>query len=155
MLPPCSFTLPDNRAAFRIEGRGRPIVVLHHATEDVGLGHSLVERMRGSYRLIAIDLHSGGAMPAASDALDDVALVEGVLRVGLLPGERFHLVGLGHGATVAFELSQRRPQRLHSLLLFENVEADRAVAVSRLVDRMIRGADALELPLPSRMALHG
>jgi pimeloyl-ACP methyl ester carboxylesterase len=48
-------------------------------------------------------------------------LVESVLRAGLLPGERFHLVGHSYGASVALALAQARPHRLHSLTLFEPV----------------------------------
>jgi len=126
MLPPCSLTLLDNRAGFHIEGRGRPVVLLHSSMGSKGQWRSLVERMRRGHRLIAIDLHGYGStpMPAAPDSFglrDEVALVESVLRVGLLPGERFHLVGHSYGASVALQLAQARPHRLHSLTLFEPV----------------------------------
>ena len=126
MLPPCSLTLLDNRAGFHIEGRGRPVVLLHSSMGSKGQWRSLVERMRRSHRLIAIDLHGYGStpMPAAPHSFrlrDEVALVESVLRVGLLPGERFHLVGHSYGASVALQLAQARPHRLHSLTLFEPV----------------------------------
>jgi pimeloyl-ACP methyl ester carboxylesterase len=126
MLPPCSFALLEGRAGFHIEGRGRPVVLLHSSLGSKGQWRALVERMRRSHRLIAIDLHGYGhtPMPGAPDAFglrDEVALVESVLRVGLLPGERFHLVGHSYGATVALALAQARPHRLHSLVLFEPV----------------------------------
>lgn len=126
MLPPCSLTLLDNRAGFHIEGRGRPVVLLHSSMGSKGQWRSLVERMRRGHRLIAIDLHGYGGtpMPAAPDTFglrDEVALVESVLRVGVLPGERFHLVGHSYGASVALQLAQARPHRLRSLTLFEPV----------------------------------
>ena len=124
MLP--SLTLLDNRAGFHIDGRGRPVVLLHGSMGSKGQWRPLVERMRRGHRLIAIDLHGYGStpMPAAPDRFmlrDEVALVESVLRVGLLPGERFHLVGHAYGASVALQLAQARPHRLHSLTLFEPV----------------------------------
>jgi len=124
MLPPCSLTLLDNRAGFHIEGRGRPVVLLHGSLGSKGQWRALVERMRRSHRLIAIDLHGYGAtpMPAAPETFslrDEVALIDSVLRVGLLPGERFHLVGHSYGASVALRWAQARPHRLRSLTLFE------------------------------------
>jgi pimeloyl-ACP methyl ester carboxylesterase len=126
MLPPCSLTVLDDRAGFHIEGRGRPVVLLHSSMGSKGQWRSLVERMRRSHRLIAIDLHGYGStpMPAAPQAFslhDEVQLVDSVLRVGLLPGERFHLVGHSYGAAVALQMAQARPHRLHSLTLFEPV----------------------------------
>jgi pimeloyl-ACP methyl ester carboxylesterase len=126
MLPPCSLTLLDNRAGFHIEGRGRPVVLLHSSMGSKGQWRALVERMRRSHRLIAIDLHGYGStpMPALPNTFTlqhEVVLIESVLRVGLLPGERFHLVGHSYGAAVALRIAQARPQRLHSLTVFEPV----------------------------------
>ena len=126
MLPPSSVTLLDKRAGFHIEGRGRPVVLLHTSMGSKGQWRALVERMRRSHRLIAIDLHGYGStpMPAGPDAFtlqQEVALIDSVLRVGLLPGERFHLVGHSYGAAVALRMAHARPQRLHSLTLFEPV----------------------------------
>ena len=59
MLPPCSLTLLDNRTGFHIEGRGRPVVLLHSSLGSKGQWRALVERMRRSHRLIAIDLLLG------------------------------------------------------------------------------------------------
>jgi pimeloyl-ACP methyl ester carboxylesterase len=126
MLPPSSFALLDPCAGFHIDGRGRPVVLLHSSMGSKGQWRALVERMRRSHRLIAIDLHGYGStpMPAAPDTFTlqhEVALVDSVLRIGLLPGERFHLVGHSYGAAVALRMAQRQPQRLHSLVLFEPV----------------------------------
>jgi pimeloyl-ACP methyl ester carboxylesterase len=178
MLPPCPFTLPDHRAGFRIEGRGRPVVLLHGLTGRVDPWRALVERLRRSHRLITIDLHGHGSapLPAAPDAFTlqrAVTCVESALRVGLLPGERFHLVGHSHAAAVALHIAQTRPQRLHSLTLVEaGVLAERADAHGRIavptywlragagaeptqeLDGFIRGVDALGLPVRARIAVH-
>ena len=63
MLPPTSAALLDSRVGFHIEGRGRPVVLLHSSMGSKGQWRSLVERMRRSHRLIAIDLHGYGASP--------------------------------------------------------------------------------------------
>jgi pimeloyl-ACP methyl ester carboxylesterase len=164
MLPPCSFTLLDHCAGFRIEGRGRPVLLLHGSPGSQGPWRALVERLRHSHRVITVDV-------ALQHELNGV---DSVLRIGLLPGERFHLVGHSHGVAVALRMAQVRPQRLHSLTLCESmasaerVSADdlrRVTAPTRLVsacdetasaiDRFIRGVDALDLRPSARVARHG
>jgi len=126
MLPPTSAALLDASVGFHIEGRGRPVVLLHSSMGTKGQWRGLVERMRRSHRLIAIDLHGYGAspMPAAGQPFTlqhEVRLIESVLEVALLPGETFHLVGHSYGGAVALELAQKRPRRLLSLALYEPV----------------------------------
>lgn len=126
MLPPSSAALLDSRVGFHIEGRGRPVVLLHSSMGSKGQWRMLVERMRRSHRLIAIDLHGYGASPMPTPGQPftlqhEVRLIESVLRVALLPGEKFHLVGHSYGAAVALQLARWRPQRLHSLALYEPV----------------------------------
>ncbi|HEU5293160.1 MAG TPA: alpha/beta hydrolase [Burkholderiaceae bacterium] len=124
MLPPNSVALLDSRVGFHIEGRGRPIVLLHSSMGSKGQWRLLVERMRRSHRLIAIDLYGYGASPMPDPRVPfslqhEVRLVESVLRVALLPGETFHLVGHSYGAAVALQLASWRPYRLQSLALYE------------------------------------
>lgn len=185
MLPPCSLTVLDQRAGFHIEGRGRPVVLLHASLGSKGQWRALVERMRHSHRLIAIDLHGYGGtpMPARAEGFalhHEVELVDSVLRVGLLPGERFHLVGHAYGAAVALRLAQARPHRLRSLTLCEpttfhllppehderrEIDALRAEVMHRLrLGAALRAAQAFvdhgagagafaRLPLPLQQAL--
>jgi pimeloyl-ACP methyl ester carboxylesterase len=173
MLPPC------HDACFHIEGRGRPVVLLHGSMGSNARCRTLVERMRHSHRLITVDLHRDGSapLPAEPDAFTlqrALKCIERVLRVGLLPGERFHLVGHSHAAAVALHVAQARPQRLRSLTLFETgPAAERAAAGCRVtvptrwlragaglvptreLDGFIRGVDTLELPVAARVAVHG
>jgi pimeloyl-ACP methyl ester carboxylesterase len=126
MLPPHSMALLDCRVGFHIEGRGRPVVLLHSSMASKGQWRELVERMRRSHRLIAIDLHGYGETPMPDGARPftlrhEAELVARVLRVALLPGERFHLVGHSYGAAVALQLAQWRPRSLRSVTLYEPV----------------------------------
>ena len=164
MLPPCSFTLPDHRAGFQIAGRGRPVVLLHGGLASNGTVRTLVEHLSLSHRVITID----------SAPLRETGWVEGVLRVGLLPGERFHLIGCSQGVEPALHIAQARPHRLHSLTLCDAVAATdgprdedpgRTSAPTRwpsdgaeqasAIARIIRGIDALDLQPGARVALHG
>jgi pimeloyl-ACP methyl ester carboxylesterase len=126
MLPPSSAALLDSRVGFHVEGRGRAVVLLHSSMGSKGQWRTLVERMRRSHRLIAIDLYGYGASPMPDPRLPftlqhEVRLVESVLRVALLPGETFHLVGHSYGGAVALQLARWRPHRLRSLALYEPV----------------------------------
>lgn len=148
MLPPCSFTLLDHRAGFRIEGRGRPVVLLHGSTGSKGPWRALVERLARSHRMIVVDLHDRY----------EKAFVDSVLRIGLLPGERFHLIGQSQGAAMAMRVAQATPRRLLSLALCEpaGLTELRRVAVPTMlpscndepmpvIERFIRDVDAREL----------
>src|SRR5882672_2567646 len=110
---------------FHIEGRGPPVVLLHSSMSSKSQWRELIESLRDSYRLIAIDLLGYGesAMPGASYSLnDEVHLVESVLARELQPGEHFHLIGHSFGGVVALQLAaQPQSQGLRSLTLFEPI----------------------------------
>lgn len=126
MLPPSSAALLDSRVGFHIEGRGRPVVLLHSSMGSKGQWSALVDRLRRSHRLIAIDLHGYGTspMPPAGwpfTLQHEVRLIDSVLQLALLPGEAFHVVGHSYGAAVALQLARAKPQRVLSLALYEPV----------------------------------
>ena len=108
----------------RIEGDGPAIVLLHSSMASKSQWRSLTECMRGTYRLIAIDLHGYGdsAMPQCPgqfSLVDEVRLVQAKLAQVLAPEECFHLVGHSFGGGVALRLAHASPERLHSLCLYE------------------------------------
>lgn len=85
---------------------------------------TLIESMRGTHRLIAIDLHGYGdsAMPESCERHslgDEVRLVQSKLAQVLAPAERFHLVGHSFGGGVALRLAHANPERIRSLTLYE------------------------------------
>jgi pimeloyl-ACP methyl ester carboxylesterase len=108
----------------RIEGDGPAIVLLHSSMGSKSQWSSLTECMRGTHRLIAIDLHGYGdsAMPHCAGQFllaDEVQLVQAKLAQVLAPEERFHLVGHSFGGGVALQLAHASPERLCSLSLYE------------------------------------
>lgn len=117
----------SGRVGVRIEGHGPPIVLLHSSMSSKNQWNELIESLRGSFRLIAIDLlgYGDSAMspPGAGYRLEDeVRLVEGVLSRELRPGEPFHLIGHSYGGVVALQLaSQASGPRVRSLSLFEPI----------------------------------
>ena len=121
-------TLPvaaaEMKIGARVEGQGPAVVLLHSSMGSKSQWRTLMEGMRGTHRLIAIDLHGYGesAMPESGGRhtlLDEVQLVQLKLAQVLEPGERFHLVGHSFGGGVALRLAHADPDRVRSLTLFE------------------------------------
>lgn len=108
----------------RVEGNGPAIVLLHSSMASKSQWRTVMERMRGTHRLVAIDLHGYGdtTMPECGGQhclADEVRLVRSTLAQVLAPGERFHLVGHSFGGGVALRLAHASPERIRSLCLYE------------------------------------
>jgi pimeloyl-ACP methyl ester carboxylesterase len=98
-------------------------VLLHSSMSSKSQWRELIESLRGSYRLIAIDLLGYGesAMPGDGYSLaHEVSLVESVLARELQADERFHLIGHSYGGIVALQMAVES-HRLRSLSLFEPI----------------------------------
>jgi pimeloyl-ACP methyl ester carboxylesterase len=122
---PQPFPPADNTGA-HVEGQGSAIVLLHSAMSSRKQWREFIQGMRGTHRLIAIDLLGYGDVPSPKwpgwYSLDDeVRRVESVLAAELDTDERFHLVGHSYGGVVGLQLAQATPQRLRSLTLFEPI----------------------------------
>lgn len=112
------------RVGMSIEGEGPTVVLLHSSMSYRGQWRPLMERLRGRYRLIALDLAGYGDTPFPDHPerfwLDDeVALMASALTEILEPDEPFHLVGHSYGGGVALRLAYDMPYRVSSLALFE------------------------------------
>ena len=125
---PIPFTDPAPASAMhigcRVEGHGPAVVLLHSSMGSKSQWRSLVDCMRGTHRLIAIDLHGYGesAMPESSERfslLDEVRLVQSALAPLLAPGECYDLAGHSYGGGIALRLAYAAPERVRSLSLYE------------------------------------
>lgn len=108
----------------KIEGHGPAIVLLHSSMASKSQWKTLMEHMRATHRLIAIDLHGYGdnGMPECRDGFslgDEVELVQTKLSRVLAADEPYHLVGHSFGGGVALRLAHADPQRIRSLCLYE------------------------------------
>lgn len=108
----------------KIEGNGPAIVLLHSSMASKSQWKTLMEHMRATHRLIAIDLHGYGdnGMPERRSGFslsDEVALVQSKLSRVLAQGEPYHLVGHSFGGGVALRLAHAEPHRVRSLCLYE------------------------------------
>jgi pimeloyl-ACP methyl ester carboxylesterase len=120
----CPPPSPEMNIGSRIEGHGTAVVLLHSSMASKSQWRALMEGMRGTHRLIAIDLHGYGdsAMPECRGRFalaDEVRLVQTKLAQVLQPEESFHLVGHSFGGGVALRLAHAAPERIRSLSLYE------------------------------------
>jgi pimeloyl-ACP methyl ester carboxylesterase len=145
-------------AGVQTEGSGTAVILLHSSMSSRKQWRDLIERMRGGYRMIAIDMLGYGDAPAPQRpswfSLDDeVRRIESALAPLLRAGERFHIVGHSYGGVVGMQLAQALPQRVRSLTLFEPIpfqllpQRDPVVAemhaVRRQIEARLRNGDAV------------
>jgi len=118
--------LPAGQIGVRVEGCGPPVVLLHGSMSSKSQWRELIESLRDSYWLIAIDLLGYGEVSAPPSGesyslADEVRRVESVLARELEPGQQFHLIGHSFGGMVALQLAMQS-RRVRSLAVFEPVD---------------------------------
>lgn len=127
-MPGSAVNLPEAvtapYAGMRIEGHGPAIVLLHSSMGSKSQWRTLMEQMRATHRLIAIDLHGYGDSPMPEcpqqfSLADEVRLVQSTLTQVLAADEPYHLVGHSFGGGVALRLAHADPGRVRSLCLYE------------------------------------
>lgn len=131
----------------REAGRGPAVLCIHAGGANSSQWRSLMERLSGSFRVLACDMSGCGRSPAfppdSPYTLDE--------EVGFLApafeaaGDSFHLIGHSYGGAVALKAALRYRDRLRSLTLFEPVlfsllltqapQTDAALEILRLADR--------------------
>ena len=102
----------------RDAGEGETVLCVHSSTSSSKQWIGLMERLAGSYRVLAPDLCGQGrntGLGGDGDALEeDVRLIERVAD-----GAPVHVVGHSYGGAVALRYSMRHPRRVRSLTLYE------------------------------------
>jgi pimeloyl-ACP methyl ester carboxylesterase len=104
--------------AFRMEGEGPPLVLLHGAVSDSRLWRPQVEALADAFTVIAWDAPGAGRSPDPSPPFgtDDWAGALAGLLAALGVGPA-HVAGLSWGSTIALALYARRPEAVASLVL--------------------------------------
>ena len=108
---------------FQSAGEGENVICLHSSMSSSRQWNALVEKLRHSYRVTALDLHGYGKGPEWSDGMAfslqcEVDLLAEV--VAELDGP-IHLVGHSYGGAVAIKATQTYGRRISSLTLYEPV----------------------------------
>jgi pimeloyl-ACP methyl ester carboxylesterase len=114
----------EARVAYREEGRGDPLLLLHGCPFSSFVWRKVIPRLSGSYRCLAPDLLGLGDTETPPGADWSLRAQAGMI-VGLLDGlgiERAHVVGHDHGGAVAQLLAADHAKRVDRLVL-SNAEA--------------------------------
>lgn len=115
-----TFATPSLTYYYETYGAGKPLLLLHGFTGQTENWASIVQALRETHRLIALDLPGHGRSDAPSDpspyampavARDVKALLDHLDIV------RAHLLGYSMGGRLALYLALHDPQRWHSLIL--------------------------------------
>jgi 3-oxoadipate enol-lactonase len=100
-------------------GRGTPVVLIHGLAGDSSAWKAQIERLQGSYRVIALD-NRGAGRSSAPDypyttrhfADDTMSLLD---NLGI--GEPAHVIGRSMGGAIAQEIALAYPQRIRSMII--------------------------------------
>jgi pimeloyl-ACP methyl ester carboxylesterase len=109
----------DARIAYRDEGTGTPVLLLHGCPFASFIWRTLIPELAPAHRCVAPDLLGLGDTETAPDA-DWSLRAQATAMLGLLDAldiGRAHVVGHDHGAAVAQVLAAEHPQRVDRLIL--------------------------------------
>lgn len=116
-----------------------PAIVFGHGLLFSGwMFEKQIERLRSSYRCIAIDWRGQGASPPADDGRYDMDTLtdDAVAVIDSLGLDRVHWVGLSMGGFVGQRVAARKPERIRSLVLLET-SPDREERFAAIQDKAL------------------
>lgn len=104
---------------YRMSGRGEPIILLHDANSSLHTWAVWTEVLTKHYQVISLDLPGFGLTgPHPQRSYSAFMYADFLERFAQrLQLRRFHLVGNGLGAQIAWVYASQRPQRLRKLIL--------------------------------------
>lgn len=120
--------LKDVRLHYVVEGRGKPVVLVHGIPESSYAWRRLIPLLASDYRLVAPDLRGLGDSSRPSNGFDKKTMADDVWQLvhDKLGIDRFAVVGHDFGAPVAFRLAADHPDGVtHLVLLDVGVPGDR------------------------------
>lgn len=113
-------------AGWMTAGEGEAVVMLHSSMSSKIQWFSLMENLKKTHKVVAVDLYGYGEAPtvpaekAGDFTMDDeLALIKEALAETLEKDTPFHLVGHSYGGAVAMHLALAMPARIQSLSLYE------------------------------------
>ncbi len=127
----------------RTGGEGPTVLCLHSSTSSSKQFRGLIERLAGSFRVVAVDLYGYGQSPdwdagRSLSLYDEVALLEPIFAAERGP---LYLVGHSYGGAVALKAATMLEQRIAGMVLYEPVlfsllDYDTSASARREIDRV-------------------
>ena len=114
----------DMTVRYRDEGQGQPVLLLHGVCASLETWDGWVQQMKGTYRIIRIDIPGFGLTGPAQDksfynkdtAVDFIDLF--MDRIGV---RQFSIVGNSLGGYLAWNYSLRYPGKIRKMILIDSV----------------------------------
>lgn len=103
----------------RVAGKGEPVVLLHDAQSSLHTWSAWTDSLTSRYRVISVDLPGFGLTgPHPRGSYSGFMYVEFLDSLAIKLGiNKFHLVGNGLGAQIAWQFAAERPQKVQKLIL--------------------------------------
>ncbi|MCP5104545.1 MAG: alpha/beta hydrolase, partial [bacterium] len=147
--------MKTQKANVLTQGNGSPVVLLHSSLSSKIQWYQLMGLMGSDYQVIAVDLYGYGDSPFPENKenfsfMEEITLVESLLKDIIAPDEPIHLVGHSYGAAVGLRYcykpqgQNRQNRRIRSLSLYEPVafhllpETEEALAHARQMAEKIK-----------------
>ncbi len=107
--------------AEEVEASWETVVLLHGAASHSGQWRSLIDRLRGDYRIIAFNQFGYGRSPRwnADQAMTFADQAQPIIDSLKAEHRPFHLVGHSHGGSIAALIASRVPERIKTLSVYE------------------------------------
>lgn len=129
-------------------GQGRPVVLLHGVGLNAEVWKPQIERLRGTYRVIAPDMPGHGGSPCPEEPPTLERYVESAAPlIGSLP-EPALVIGHSMGAMIALELAARVPSKVCAVAAL-NAVFERAAEASAAVRARAAMLDGTRTPDPT------
>ena len=121
MTPEKFLEIKGQQLFYRVEGEGKPVVLIHGFAEDGTIFQKQVEFLKNNYRLIVPDLPGSGRSPLINAAwtMDDYA---GCIKL-LLEAENIHeicIIGHSMGGYIALAFAEKYSETMSGLGLFHS-----------------------------------
>ncbi len=114
----------DITVRYRDEGQGQPVLLLHGVCSSLETWDGWVERMKGSYRIIRIDIPGFGLTGHAPDRgfyNKDTAVDFLDLFMDRLGVSQFSIVGNSLGGYLSWNYALRYPHKIQKMILIDSV----------------------------------
>ena len=114
-------TYRDKNIAFKTQGNGKAIVLLHGFLESMKIWDDMVNELSSDYQVITIDLPGFGM----SDSFDSIHTMEFMADIvnrllDFLGIDKCILVGHSMGGYIALSFAEKFPEKLKGLVIFHS-----------------------------------
>ncbi|MEP6584600.1 MAG: alpha/beta hydrolase [Ginsengibacter sp.] len=112
----------DKRICYRVEGEGKPVMLLHGFAENGDLWKYQVENLKDNFKFIIPDLPGSGSSEALNgnpSMVDYADAIKAIIDLEIKESS-FALIGHSMGGYIALAFAEKYPELLNSVGLFHS-----------------------------------